>query len=192
MKRISRLGLIISLLLPFTAKLAYGAGLSLAFIYPSSDAQEIGVYIAALLFAATMVMAIVHLFRRAFARAGMVFLALVIAIVLPRIDFDPEYVLFRNNRDGYRAELDRDPSPSPKFRIFPLRELASFPAGGDFYEIVYDETGQIGRPEADRTPDWTAKHGHLRVAEIRGNSNPHAALVIRSFGDNFFLMVAKY
>lgn len=188
----SRSSFIFALALPFIAKVVYGAGLALSFLDPSSYAQSLGVGVAFILFIATVLIAVVYLFRRASAKAGAVCLSIIVAFVLPTIDFDPEYFLFRNNRDRYRAEIDRDISPSPKFMIFPLRELASFPAGGNFYDIVYDESGQFGRPEADRTSDWNAKHGHLSLAGIRGGSNPHAELQVRSFGDNFFVMITKY
>lgn len=180
-----------ALLLPFVAKTLYGAGVAGRFLYPS-NAQEIGAGVAFLLSGATLVVVVLYLIRGRYLKGLFVLGSGLLALWLPKVDFDAEYILFKKNREAYLAAVASDLSPSPKFMTFALREIAGFPAGSDFYEIVYDETGQLGRPQAERTPEWKEKHG-VRFQAQNGKVNPPLSrLEVRSFGDNFFLVVERF
>ena len=181
------------LAIPFIAKLIANGGFALGFIYEGKTFIGPLCSLAWLvLFLTGVAFAVRYLFARDWIKASVLAVAVLLSIVLPQINFHPERVIFERNKQSYLAAINADPSLSPKFKYFPMRELFDFPGGGTFYYVIYDETGEILRPESNRSPVWLAKHSGFTSAGVKGMANPHATIEVSPLKDGFFLVVERY
>jgi hypothetical protein len=171
-----------------------GIGWALSFIYESrfSLIWRSSLGVAFVLLAVSLVLIIRGFSARSWISATAQTAVVLLVLVSPRINFHPAHFVFKRNEASYLSAVNADPSPHPKFKYFNLKEIDGFPAGGTFYYVVYDETREIGLPEARRSPQWLAKHSGFTLAGVRGIANPNATTKGCSLEDNFFLVIDTY
>lgn len=193
MRSLLRRETLVVLAVPFVAKLIANAGEALQFLSESHQyIAPISRLVWFLLILAASVVAVRYLITRSWLAFFAVLLSIVLSVTLPAINFNPEYLKFKANRQTYLAEIEADPSPQPKFKIFLLREFADFPAGGSWYYVVYDETKEIGLPPDRRTSEWNEKHSRLDGRSFRGPTNPNATMKVTPLEGDFFLVIETY
>jgi hypothetical protein len=189
-----RPGFLLVVAAPFVAKLIVNAGWAIGFVYETlpDSAREMFLIAGLLPIVMSIVFAIRYLFAGSLIKAAIVGVAIILALTLPRIKFGQEYLVFKTNEPGYLAAVEADASPSPKFKFFDMREVSGYPAGGDFYLVVYDETREIGLPEASRSSEWLSQHAGFTLNSVRGRANPHANIEVFPLEGDFFLVVERY
>jgi hypothetical protein len=194
MRSLLRPGFLLVLAAPLAAKAIVNAGWAIGFVYQdlSDSARAMFLITGLVLVVIPIVVAIRYLFIGSVIKAIALGVAVLLALNLPRINFHQEYLVFKRNEPSYLAAIEADTSLSPKFRYFDMREIPGFPAGGDFYLVVYDETRQIGLPEASRSSEWLSQHGGFTLASVRGSQNPHATMEVRPLEGDFYLVIERY
>jgi hypothetical protein len=100
---------------------------------------------------------------------------------IPAFDFDRVALRFSLHEQQYFTQIEADKSLSPKFIVIPWGELALFPAGGVWENLIYDEADQVGLAPEKRSPEWTDRHGGYATKML-----PQCEFTILSLGEHFF------
>ena len=138
------------LILPLIAKVLAGAEAALEFIYNIQGGSiRLWAFLTSLaLLLTAFAFALRYLIKQHWAKGAALLLAVSLAVFLPTINFHPEQFVFQEHKESYLLAIRADKSPRLKFKFFTLREFPIYPAGAQFYSVVYDETGEIGlRPD---------------------------------------------
>ena len=184
---------LVLLVTPLVAKLSSDAGWALAFIYPSASLtiRTTSLTISLLLALLTISLMLRCVLVHAWTQAVLLVLVSALAIVLPRLDFDVEYFVFKQNEASYMAAIEAESAAPPRFKYFDLREFSGL-AGGDFYYVVYDEAQEIDLPPEKQSAGWKSLHYGFTSAGVKGIANPQARITASRLEGSFFLVMTSY
>lgn len=91
-----------------------------------------------------------------------------------------EYLDYRMNRGRYLAEVAAMPADrGPRTKVFVLSE-DGWAGISNWHLLVYDESGEVARPQAEWSADWQAKIADTPLASGVGYIAP--------IGDNFYIV----
>jgi hypothetical protein len=95
-----------------------------------------------------------------------------------------EYIDYRINRARYLAEVATMPADrGPRIKVFVLSE-DGWAGISNWHLLVYDESGEVARPQAEWSADWKAT--------IADTPLEYGVGYIAPIGDNFYIVAISH
>lgn len=116
------------------------------------------------------------------------------ANMLGALGITPDRVLFEYNKSSYLKQVSeiQQTNGAPLMKFWLWREIASFPAGGTFYWLFYDDSDQIILPPQSRTVDWKRRFQEVTHYEFgSGDSDWNGYRNIKRLDNHFYLITVS-
>jgi hypothetical protein len=192
-KRAQILDAVFAAFLLISIRVAFDFASASAFVYPNHDYGQPDIALAMLLLAllAVAVFALIRLLQRRWIASGLLIAVLLIPFsfhdVVDRVGWR-----FHANEQSYRSRVLADASQTPKFIVFPWENRGAPLTGGGLLvsAVVYDESDEIAKDWAQRTPSWNTLRDSAPSDEtwlvhpLSGAPSCHRTM--RSLGEHFY------